>query len=112
MPRFASPAVRVQFFVSLVVALLSTVAKADAADAPPSILLSRQLAARAGVAVGDLVTLGTEADGTGAATFRVAGIYEPTPDPMRFTAQRLEAHMHLPDLLAMVGDPADHAARD
>jgi len=43
---------------------------------------------------------------------RVAGIYEPTPDPMRFTAQRLEAHMHLPDLVALVADSADPAARE
>jgi putative ABC transport system permease protein len=112
MPRFASPAVPVQFFVSLVVIVLSATAMIDAAEAPPSILLSRQLAAKAGVSVGDVVTLATGADGSGAMKFRVAGIYEPTPDPMRFTAQRLEAHMHLADLLTMAADPGEPEARE
>ena len=105
-----------QFFIRLVVRLaallLIVTPAAEAADAPPSILLSRQLAARAGVSVGDVVTLATAADGTGGVTFRVAGVYEPTPDPMRFTAERFEAHVHLPDLVALVADPADPAARE
>ena len=79
---------------------------------PPSILMSRQLAARARVSVGDVVTLAVDADGARSLMVRVAGIYEPTPDPMRFTAQRLEAHMHLPDLVALVADSADPAARE
>ena len=37
---------------------------------------------------------------------RIDGTYEPTPDPMRFTARRLEARMHLPDMVAMTADPA------
>src|SRR5512132_3094315 len=54
------------------------------AVAPP-ILLSRQLIARAHVSIGDVVTLATDASGRSAKRFTVVGVYEPTPDPMRFT---------------------------
>src|SRR5262245_237875 len=57
----------------------------------PSILVSRQLAARAHLSVGDIVTLGSDPAGARRAEFRIVGIYEPTPDPMRFTAARIEA---------------------
>jgi putative ABC transport system permease protein len=76
------------------------------------VLLTRQLAARAGVAVGDVVTLATEPSGRQAMRFRVAGIYEPTPDPMRFTAQRMEARMHLSDLTRMTADSNDPASAE
>jgi putative ABC transport system permease protein len=82
-------------------------AQAPAASAAPPILLSRQLMARGHIAVGDIVTLATDTAGTSARQFHVVGVYEPTPDPMRFTAQRLEARMHLPDLIAMTADPDD-----
>jgi ABC-type lipoprotein release transport system permease subunit len=80
-------------------------------DAAP-VLLSRQLATRIHAAVGDVVTIATDAEGSGGRAFRVAGIYEPTPDPMRFTAQRLEARLHLPDLVALTADPNDGASAD
>jgi putative ABC transport system permease protein len=89
-----------------------------AAEAPaattrhPSILVSRQLAARAHLAVGDVVTLGRDPQGSRRAEFRIGGIYEPTPDPMRFTASRIEARLHLPDLVDLVADPADAASRE
>lgn len=82
-----------------------------AAEAPP-ILLSRQLMARAHIAVGDVVTLATDAAGTAPKRFTVVGVYEPTPDPMRFTAQRLEARMHLPDLIDMTADPKSVGSAD
>jgi len=100
-----------------VLVLCATLLAADA-QAPdhdagaPAILVSRQLAARAHLAAGDLVTLGSDPQGSRRATFRIAGIYEPTPDPMRFTATRLEARMHLPDLVDLVADPADPASRE
>jgi len=102
------------------VLLLAGAAPARAGDSPasaqpPGVLLSRQLAARARLSIGDTVTFASDPEGKHAVTVRVAGIYEPTPDPMRFTAQRLEAHMHLPDLLAVIADgadPADPAARE
>jgi putative ABC transport system permease protein len=101
----------------MAIALVAGVALAHAGDSPvdtqaPGVMLSRQLAARARVSIGDTVTFASDPEGTRTVTLRVAGIYEPTPDPMRFTAQRLEAHMHLPDLLALVADPADPAARE
>jgi len=99
------------------VALLTVAATATGADGPsiaqpPGVLLSRQLAAQAGVSVGDTITVAVDPTGTRAVKFRVTGIYEPTPDPMRFTAKRLDAHMHLPDLMALVADPTDPAARE
>jgi hypothetical protein len=98
-------------------AVWATIAPA-AAEAPaaattrPSILVSRQLAARAHLAVGDVVTLGSDPQGSRRAEFRIGGIYEPTPDPMRFTASRIEARLHLPDLIDLVADPADPASRE
>jgi putative ABC transport system permease protein len=106
-----------RWFRVTAIALLSAAALAHASDSPvdaqaPGVLLSRQLAARAHVSIGDTVTFAADPEGTRRVTLRVAGIYEPTPDPMRFTAQRLEAHLHLPDLVALVADGADPAARE
>jgi putative ABC transport system permease protein len=84
----------------------------EATQTAPPVLLSRQLAARAGVRVGDLVTLATDAGGRTGRSYRVVGIYEPTPDPMRFTLPRLEARMHLSDLAALTNDPSDPASDD
>jgi putative ABC transport system permease protein len=80
-------------------------------SAPP-VLLSRQLAARAHAAVGDVVTFAIDPAGRSGRAFRIVGIYEPTPDPMRFTAERIEARMHLPDVVALTADPSDRAAAD
>src|SRR5262245_43258625 len=76
-------------------------------DTSPGIMVSRQLAARAHLQVGDEVTLATDPEGGRTATFRVTAVYEPTPDPMRFTAERIEARLHLPDLAALTGDSTD-----
>jgi putative ABC transport system permease protein len=92
-------------------AALAVPAAALAAD-PPAILVSRQLAARARLSPGDIVTLAVDAEGTQGRQFRIAGVYEPTPDPMRFTADRLEARLHLPDLVDIVADPSDPASRE
>jgi putative ABC transport system permease protein len=73
----------------------------------PEVLLSRQLAQQEHIRIGDLVTLAVDAEGTKATQFRVVGIYEPTPDPRKFPARRLEARLHLPDLMALTVDPAD-----
>lgn len=75
--------------------------------APPSILISRQLAESRGLRIGDIVQLSADRSGNKARPFRIAGVYEPTPDPMRFAQQRLEARLHLPDLLALTADPSD-----
>lgn len=55
--------------------------------------------------MGQIVLLSREPGGAGAAPFRIAGVYEPTPDPMRLTAKRWEARLHLPDLLEIPGAP-------
>lgn len=78
----------------------------------PEILLSRQLMASRGLRVGDIVALSEHASGEHQRRFRIAGVYEPTPDPMRFAQQRLEARMHLPDLLALTADDADPQSTD
>ncbi len=98
--------------MSALVAVAAVAAQTVHPDAPPPVLLSRQLLANAHVAVGDVITLATDAKGASARSFRVAGMYEPTPDPMRFTVERLEARMHLPDLAALTADPAEPSAAD
>jgi putative ABC transport system permease protein len=101
--------------VAAAVLLLSPVdlaAAAQESSALPQILLSRQLAEQASLKVGDTVNIAADANGDGARQFRVAGIYEPTPDPMRFTSRRIEARMHLPDLLAMTARPDDPASAE
>jgi ABC-type antimicrobial peptide transport system permease subunit len=91
---------------------LASLAALQLLAATPDILISRQLAAQAHLAVGDVVTLAADPTGTRATTFRVAGVYEPTPDPMRFTVQRIEGRMHLPDLIALAEGPDDPAAAE
>jgi ABC-type lipoprotein release transport system permease subunit len=81
------------------------------ADAP-AILISRQLAEQEHLRAGELVTMAADASGSRSRRFRIDVIYEPTPDPLRFTAKRLEARMHLPDLIAMTADPSDPAAAE
>jgi putative ABC transport system permease protein len=96
------------FVAALLVAFAYPAVTAPAAgDTLPDILVSRQLAAQASLRVGDTVTFATDASGAGARRFRVAGIYEPTPDPMRFTSPRIEARLHLPDLQAITASRDD-----
>ncbi len=90
-----------------VAAMVVPVAARPAASDLPAILISRQLAEREHLRAGDTVTLALDAAGSGPRLFRIDGTYEPTADPMRFTAKRLEARMHLPDLIAMTADQAD-----
>ena len=80
--------------------------------APPGILVSRQLLAKAHLAIGDVVTLASDLKGAHARTFTIAGSYEPTPDPMKFNVERNEARLHLDDLLARSADPADPSSAD
>ncbi|MBI4266293.1 MAG: FtsX-like permease family protein [Acidobacteria bacterium] len=87
-------------------AVLSAAAVLGAQEAQPPILVSRQLAALERLAVGDIVELAADARGTNARPFRIVGIYEPTPDPMRLGSVPREVRLHLPDLLALTRDPA------
>jgi putative ABC transport system permease protein len=98
------------------VALLLIVAAAPrsttAQTAPPPVLISRQLASAEHLKVGDVVNFSSEPSGRGSRPFRIAGIYEPTPDPMRLAVRRHEARLHLPDLIELTADPSDPAARE
>jgi ABC-type lipoprotein release transport system permease subunit len=71
----------------------------------PEILISRQLAEGQNLAIGATVRLSPSADGSRAREFRVAGIYEPTPDPQRLGQVPREVRMHLPDLLDLDRKP-------
>jgi len=83
------------------------------ADSPiPDVLLSRQLVEQEHLHVGSLITLAADANGRLARQFRVAGVYEPTPDPRKFPARRLEARLHLPDLVALTSDPEEPLAAE
>jgi putative ABC transport system permease protein len=91
---------------ALVTTVVTTSTQSPPSD-PPSILIARQLAESRGLGVNDIVRLSPDPSGTNARPFRIAGIYEPTPDPMRFAQRRLEARLHLPDMLTLTGDPSD-----
>jgi ABC-type lipoprotein release transport system permease subunit len=81
-------------------------------DATPDVLVSRQLLARANLRIGDVVTVAADPAGARSAQFRVAGVYEPTPDPMRFNIERLEARLHLDDLLSLTAESSDPASNE
>lgn len=87
--------------------VLAAVATASTAGEPPAILVTRQLAEAAHLSVGDVVSLSIDPSGTAPRPFRIAAIYEPTPDPMRLVWKRFEARLHLPDVLALTSRPDD-----
>ena len=96
---------------ALVATAITTSTQSPPADLP-LILFSRQLAESRGLKVGNIVRLSSDSSGTNARSFRIAGVYEPTPDPMRFAQRRLEARLHLPDMLTLTADPSDPAAAE
>jgi ABC-type lipoprotein release transport system permease subunit len=87
-----------KWFLLVASCLLATPAVAQTPGLP-EVLLSRQLADAERLEVGATVRLSPSADGRGAREFRVAGIYEPTPDPQQLGQVPREVRMHLPDLL-------------
>ena len=93
-------------------ALWLAAAAGAAPPPPPDILVSRQLLASLRLAVGDVVALSSDPSGTGARRFRIAGVYEPVPDPARLGAPPLEVRLHLPDLVALTADAADPLAAE
>ena len=102
------------FFVSCVTVLACVpVNDAVAQDGPPAdILISRQLAEAFVISSGDVVQFSPEPSGANPRRFRVAGIYEPTPDPMELNDTKFKGRMHLPDLLRLTGNPADPLSQD
>lgn len=103
---------RVLLILTLSVAGVAGASLAQDADATPPILISRQLSESRDLKTGDVVALSADRSGSGAQRFRIAGIYEPMPDPMRFAQRRHEARLHLPDLLALTADPSDPASAE
>jgi putative ABC transport system permease protein len=92
--------------LALLVTLLVTgpaIAAAQQADLP-SVLVSRQAADALDLSVGSIVQVAPP-DGSRARDFRVAGIYEPTPDPSRLGNAIHAARLHLPDLLSLMAPP-------
>src|SRR5512134_2496341 len=98
--------------VALAATGVTTPAQSLPAATPPSILISRQLAESRGLKPGDVVQLSPDRSRTNARPFRIGGVYEPTPDPMRFAQRRLEARLHLPDMLTLTADPSVPAAAE
>ena len=96
---------KARLFLALAATLIASVLALHAQELP-QILVSRQLAALEGLSVGDTVRLAKDAQGTRAREFRVAGIYEPTPDPARLGSVPREVRLHLPDLLNLDLQPA------
>jgi ABC-type lipoprotein release transport system permease subunit len=101
--------------------ILLVLALAVAATAPtaqggpaelPGLLLSRQLMRDAGLKPGDTVRLAPDPEGSRSMRFRIAGVYEPVPDPMKFNVARYEARLHLPDLIALAAGVADPVASE
>jgi putative ABC transport system permease protein len=84
--------------------------RTSGADEPPAILVSRQLLESQRLTVGDVVSLSSDPSGADPRAFRIAGSYEPTPDPARLGNASLEARLHLPDLIALDRNPADPLA--
>ena len=93
-------------------ALLLTATSLRAADALPSVLISRQLAESEHLQAGDVVRLSMSAEGAAAQQFRIAGVYEPTPDPARLGAVIREVQLHLPDLLTLTRRPGVQAGSE
>jgi predicted lysophospholipase L1 biosynthesis ABC-type transport system permease subunit len=108
---------RLPFIAVVLVTAAGAIARAQPAawDDVPTVLVSRQLRESQKLAPGDLVMLSNDPSGTGARPFRVAGEYEPTPDPMRLGLVRHEVRMHLPDIIEMTAaatDPLDRESVD
>jgi putative ABC transport system permease protein len=89
--------------VLLSLLLLPASVAAQTADLP-AVLVSRQAAEALHLSVGAVVQVGPS-DGARARDFRVAGFYEPTPDPSRLGNAIYAVRLHLPDLLAMTSPP-------
>ena len=93
--------------VVLAIAASASLGLVSGAQEPvlPEVLLSRQLAAAEGLQPGDVVQLAPDADGAGTRPFRVAGIYEPVPDPAQLGSLPRNVRLHLPDLLELTRRP-------
>lgn len=98
--------------LAALIVLLTLAAPSPAPAAPAPVLVSRQLAEQEHLKVGDILCIAPRPDGGGAREFRVAGIYEPTPDPSRLGQVPREMRFHLPDLLDLTRDPKTPAGAE
>jgi ABC-type lipoprotein release transport system permease subunit len=102
------------FLIVVVLAGFAAFARAQD-DEPRDVLISRQLAEAEKLTTGEVVSLATDPEGRTARRYRIAGIYEPVPDPAELGRVPREIRMHLPDLLALTRRPdvaagAEHVA--
>jgi putative ABC transport system permease protein len=95
-----------RYLLTLVGGLLLAAATVRAEDTLPSVLISRQLAEGEHLTVGEVIRLSASDDGRNVQQFRIAGVYEPTPDPARLGAVIREVQLHLPDLLNVTRGPS------
>ena len=91
---------RAVIVISIAIALAAVAAARveSIADAPPGVLISRQLAESLHIIAGAAIRLSPDASGANARDFHVTGVYEPVPDPMRINASKHEC-VCLPDLI-------------
>ena len=95
-------AVALRLLVTLLIVAPSIAAAQQ--DDLPTVLISRQAAEALELSVGAVVQVAPP-DGSRARDFRVAGIYEPTPDPSRLGNAVYAVRLHLPDVLALTSPP-------
>lgn len=77
----------------------------DGRDGCPSgleVLVERPWGERSGLAVGDVLAVSRDGEGAGCPA-RVAGLFEPAPDPTRLTLDRPQLLFRLPDLTDLLG---------
>ncbi len=91
--------------------LLLLAVTAVAAAEPADVLITRQLASDFEVGVGDVIELAPNHEAP-PDRFRVVGVYEPVPDPMKLAQKRYEVRMHLPDLIELKKDPGEPAKQE
>ncbi|HEY2152081.1 MAG TPA: ABC transporter permease [Vicinamibacterales bacterium] len=98
--------------LAIALAAGSAFAGAIPADSIPTILVSRQLREAQGLAIGDIVSLSSDPTGAHPQPFRIAGSYEPMPNPMLLGASRHEVRLHLPDLMTLTSDETNPLASE
>jgi ABC-type lipoprotein release transport system permease subunit len=94
-----------RLFLAAFFLLAAAVSARSQIDEPPEILVSRQLAEAEKLTTGQVVGLATDPEGKTARRYRIAGIYEPVPDPAELGQVPREVRMHLADLLSLTRRP-------
>jgi putative ABC transport system permease protein len=95
-----------RYVVALIAAAVVASVTLHAQDTLPSVLISRQLSESEHLSTGDVIRLSPSENGSRVQQFRIAGVYEPTPDPARLGAVIREVQLHLPNLLDLTRNPA------